>query len=202
MSGDAVPDIIVATDSAAVHAFNGLNGKPLAGWPKWTGGFALTAPAVGDLTGSGKVDVAVTTREGYLHVYATPGRASANHEAWHAHQNDRNTGLYGEDTRPPSAINNLTVAHSAKGDTLEFTAVGDDWKSGRAASYQIFAASAPITQGNVAAATPITPIKSVKPKAAGAHEAILVTPISGLTFYAVRAIDKAGNIGPLPIRVP
>ena len=200
VSGDGVPDIVIGTDSSALHAFDGKSGRPLAGWPKWTGGWVLTTPAVGDLTGSGQVDVAVTTREGYLHVYTTPGLAAANHEAWHAHQNDWNTGLYGQDTRPPSAISNLSITHSAKGDILKFTAVGDDWKSGRAASYQVFAASAPITQGNVASATPI-PV-SAKPKPAGAKESILVTPIAGLGFYAVRAIDKAGNIGPLPLQAP
>ncbi len=200
VSGDGVPDIVIGTDSAALHAFDGHSGRPLAGWPKWTGGWVLSTPAVGDLTGSGEVEVAVTTREGYLHVYTTPGRASANHEAWHAHQNDWNTGLYGQDTRPPSAISDLVVAHTAKGDELQFTAVGDDWKSGRAASYQAFAAAAPITQGNVASATAIA--ISAKPKSAGSKESILVTPIAGLGFYAVRAIDKAGNIGPLPLRAP
>jgi hypothetical protein len=198
VNGDGIPDIVIGTDSAALHAFDGKSGAPIKGWPKWTGGWVLTTPAIGDLDGSGKVAVAVGTREGYLHVYATPGRASANHEAWHTHQNERNTGLYGEDTRPPSAIDDLTVAHSSAGDTLTFTAVGNDWKSGRATSYQVFAASAPITQGNVGSATMI-PV-SVKPKPAGAKESITVTPIAGMGFYAVRAIDKAGNIGPLPLR--
>ncbi|MFI5351459.1 MAG: hypothetical protein ACHQZS_00720 [Candidatus Binatales bacterium] len=200
VSGDGVPDIVIGTDSAALHAFDGRSGKPLAGWPKWTGGWVLSTPAVGDLTGSGKVEVAVSTREGYLHVYSTSGRASANHEAWHAHQNDWNTGLYGQDTRPPSAIGDLVVTHTANGDQLQFTAVGDDWKSGTAASYQVFAAAAPITQGNVASATTIA--VTATPQPSGSKESILVTPIAGLSFYAVRAIDKAGNIGPLPLVAP
>jgi len=200
VSGDGVPDIVIGTDSAALHAFDGRSGKPLAGWPKWTGGWVLSTPAVGDLTGSGKVEVAASTREGYLHVYTTPGRASANHEAWHAHQNDWNTGLYGQDTRPPSAISDLVVTHTANGDQLQFTAVGDDWKSGTAASYQVFAAAAPITQGNVASATAIA--VTATPKPSGSRESILVTAIAGLSFYAVRAIDKAGNIGPLPLVAP
>ncbi len=198
VSGDGIPDIVTATDSAALHGFDGKTGQPLSGWPKWTGGFVLSAPAVGDLTGSGTVDVAVTTREGYLHLFRTPGRSSANHEAWHWHQNDRNTGLYGEDTRPPSAISDLSVTRSGSTDTLKFTAVGDDWKSGQAAAYQVFAASNPITQSTLASATQIA--VSSKPKPAGSAESIAVPHRAGLSFYAIRAIDAAGNIGPIRVR--
>ena len=74
------------------RGFDGATGVAATGWPQWTGGWALATPAVGDLTGNGTIDVAVTTREGYLHIYSTPGLASANHECWHWHQNDRNTG--------------------------------------------------------------------------------------------------------------
>jgi hypothetical protein len=152
---------------------------------------------VGDLTGEGTVDVAVTTREGFLHIYSTPGLTSANHEAWHWHQNDRNTGHYGDDTRPPSAINDLSVSFGGATDTLSFTAVGDDWKSGTAASYQVFASSKPITQSNFSPAQEIT--VSATPQAAGASEVISVPHTKGVKHYAVRAIDHAGNIGPLPL---
>ena len=168
----------------------------MAGWPQWTGGWSLATPAVGDLTGEGTVDVAVTTREGYLHIYSTPGVTSANHEAWHWHQNDRNTGHYGDDTRPPSAISDLQVSFGGATDTLSFTAVGDDWKSGTAASYQVFASSKPITQSNINSATEIS--VSAIPQTSGAHEVISVPHAKGAKHYAVRALDHAGNIGPLP----
>jgi hypothetical protein len=152
---------------------------------------------VGDLTGDGTVDVAVTTREGYLHIYSTPGLASANHEAWHWHQNDRNTGHYGDDTRPPSAIADLQVTFNGASDTLSFTAVGDDWKSGTAASYQVFASSKPITQSNSNSAKKI--VVSAIPQPSGLHEVISVAHVKGVKHYAVLAIDHAGNIGPLPL---
>ncbi|MGA9725761.1 MAG: hypothetical protein WBQ86_25130 [Candidatus Binatus sp.] len=197
VTGDGVPDILLTTDSSALHAFDGVSGQPVSGWPQWTGGFSLTMPAVGDLTGAGTVDVAVTTRQGLLHIYATPGLASANHEAWHWHQNDRNTGHYGDDTRPPSAIDDLTVTPGGATDSLGFTAVGDDWKSGTAASYQVFASANPITQENVGSATPV-PVTAV-PQPAGSREMLVVPHLPGTSFYAVRAVDHAGNIGPLPI---
>ena len=154
-------------------------------------------PAVGDLTGAGTVDVAVATREGLLHIYTTPGLDSSNHEAWHWHQNDRNTGHYGDDMRPPSAINDLTVSLGGAIDTLGFTAVGDDWKSGTAASYQVFASANPITQNNVGSATAVRVI--AVPQATGSHEVLVVPHLPGTSFYGVRAIDHAGNIGPLPL---
>jgi hypothetical protein len=197
ITGDGTPDIILSADSAALHGFDGVTGAPAAGWPQWTGGWSLGTPAVGDLTGEGTVDVAVTTREGFLHIYSTPGLTSANHEAWHWHQNDRNTGHYGDDTRPPSAIDDLAVTFGGATDTLSFTAVGDDWKSGTAASYQVFASSKPITQSNFSSAQEIT--VSATPQASGASEAISVPHMKGVKHYAVRAIDHAGNIGPLPL---
>jgi len=197
ITGDGNPDILLSADSAALHGFDGVTGAPAAGWPQWTGGWSLATPAVGDLTGAGTVDVAVTTREGFLHIYSTPGLAAANHEAWHWHQNDRNTGHYGDDTRPPSAINDLAVSSSGATDTLSFTAVGDDWKSGTAASYQVFASSRRITQSNVNSATEI--IVSAIPQPSGSHEVISVSHAKGVKHYAVRAIDHAGNIGPLPL---
>src|ERR1700722_14115450 len=197
ITGDGNPDILLSTDSAALHGFDGVTGALAAGWPQWTGGWSLSTPAVGDLTGDGAVDVAVTTREGYLHIYSTPGLASANHEAWHWHQNDRNTGHYGDDTRPPSAIDDLAGTFGGAMDTLSFTAVGDDWKSGTAASYQVFASSKPITQSNSNSAKEI--VVSEIPQPAGLHEVISVAHVKGVKHYAVRAIDHAGNIGPLPL---
>jgi hypothetical protein len=197
ITGDGVPDIVLSTDSAALHGFDGATGSAATGWPQWTGGWSLATPAVGDLTGDATVEVAVTTREGYLHIYSTPGLASANHEAWHWHQNDRNTGHYGDDTRPPSAIDDLAVSSGGAMDTLSFTAVGDDWKSGTAASYQVFASSKPITQSNSKSANEI--VVSAIPQPSGSHEVIMVPHTKGVKHYAVRAIDHVGNIGPLPL---
>jgi hypothetical protein len=197
ITGDGNPDILLSTDSSVLHGFDGVTGAIAAGWPQWTGGWSLATPAVGDLTGDGTVDVAVTTREGYLHIYSTPGLASANHEAWHWHQNDRNTGHYGDDTRPPSGIADLQVSFNGAMDTLSFTAVGDDWKSGTAASYQVFASSKPITQSNSNSAKVI--VVSATPQPSGSHEMISVPHMKGVKHYAVRAIDHAGNIGPLPL---
>ena len=198
VTGTGLPAIIQPTDSGAVEGFDLATGTAVGGFPKWTGGWSLFTPAVGDLTGSGMVAVAANTREGYLHVWDTPGLTSANHEAWHWHQDDRNTGHYGTDTRPPAAVPDLTVSSSGGEDTLTFTAPGDDWNWGTAASYQVFRSSQPITQDNIGQATPVA--VSQKPQVAGSHETIDPPHVEGQPYYAVRAVDAAGNIGPVQVR--
>ena len=195
--GDGGHEIIESGDSGALMAWDGRTGQTAAGFPKWTGGWGLFTPAVGDVSGTGTVDVAQMTREGDLHLFHTPGLASANTEAWHWHQDDRNTGHYGQDTRPPSAVRDLVVTRGAQGDTLTFTAPGDDWNSGTAARYQVFRSDRPITQASLglAESVPVT----VAPAAAGTRQSITVPHVDGKAFYAVRAVDTAGNIGPVPV---
>jgi hypothetical protein len=138
------------------------------------------------------------TREGYLSAWSTAANGcTGNSEAWHWHQDDRNTGHYGTDTRPPAAIRDLSVSTSGGKDTLAFTAPGDDWNWGTAASYQVFRFSQPITQDNIGQATPVS--VSQKPQVAGTHEVIDPPHVDGQPFYAVRAIDAAGNIGPVQV---
>ncbi len=141
------------------------------------------------------------TREGYLSMWSTGGNGCAgNSEAWHWHQDDRNTGHYGTDTRPPSAISDLSTTAQGGNDQLDFTAVGDDWKCGTAASYQLFTSSSPINQDNVGSATPV-PVTQA-PGAAGTKETITIPASSNQGFLAIRAVDHAGNIGPLQVTTP
>ena len=198
VTGTGLPAIMQPTDSGAVEGFDLATGTAVAGFPKWTGGWSLFTPAVGDLTGSGTVAVAATTREGYLHVWDTPGLTSANHEAWHWHQDDRNTGHYGTDTRPPAGIQDLSIDTSGAKWTLSFSAPGDDWNYGTAAAYDVRCSANPITQDNFGQATPVD-LGGVKPAAGGTKESIVITPPAGARYCAVRAIDKAGNIGPVPV---
>ncbi len=149
----------------------------------------------------GVTDVAEMTREGYLSVWSTAGNGCAgNSEAWHWHQDDRNTGHYGTDTRPPSAISDLTSAAQNGQDKLTFTAVGDDWKCGTAASYQLFTSPSAINQDNVGSGTPLTVTQAPGPS--GTKETITIPQSSNLGFLAIRAIDHAGNIGPLQVTTP
>ncbi len=54
-------------------------------------------------------------REGYVFAWQTPGVAAGNNEWWHAAHDERNTGDYGVDTRPPGiAAQRAVVAHRAR----------------------------------------------------------------------------------------
>jgi hypothetical protein len=61
----------------------------------------------------------------------------------------------------------------------------------------VFASSKPITQANIGSATEIA--VSAVPQASGSHELIMVAHARGVKHYAVRAIDHAGNIGPVAL---
>ena len=114
VTGDGTPDILQSADSGALMGFDGTTGQPAAGFPKYSGGWSLFTPATGDVNGTGQTNVALMTREGYLSVWSTAANGcTGNSEAWHWHQDDRNTGHYGTDTRPPAGIRDLSIDTSA-----------------------------------------------------------------------------------------
>jgi hypothetical protein len=195
VSGAGSPDIVLGADSGALQAWDGTTAQPVAGWPKWTGGWSLGTPAVGDLQGNGTNTVVVGLREGWLHAYTTPGRASANNDAWHWHENDRNTGHYGDDTRPPMKPGSLL--NNAPG-TVCWTAPGNDWSAGTAASYDLRAFSRAPTPEGFANGTPIAGAPAPAP--AGAKQCVTVT--TSEPWIGLRAIDPAGNISyPAAVRL-
>ena len=59
-----------------------------------TGNWILGSPALGDIDGDGWLDVAVTTREGWLFVWGTRGRADQQLEWASIHHDAQNTGNY------------------------------------------------------------------------------------------------------------
>jgi hypothetical protein len=75
INGDGLPEIIQGSGGYIFHAFDVQGREPL-GWPKFTGGWITSAPAVGDLLDDGRLYVAGTTREGNLYVWRTQGRMS------------------------------------------------------------------------------------------------------------------------------
>src|SRR5439155_23274637 len=150
--------------------------------------------------GTGHTNVAAMTREGYHFVWGSSGNGCAgNSESWHWHQNEWNNGRYGTDTRPPAAVNDLTVTQSGANDILKFTAVGDNWHCGSPAKYQLFTSSTPITQANVYKATRITLSASCCPGASGTAETVTIPASANKGFLAIRAVDHVNHAGPIPV---
>ena len=92
ISGDERPEIVTGSGGMYLHAYDAEGDEP-ADWPKFTGGWIIATPAVGDMTGDGYLEVAVPTREGYLYVWKTRGRADGEGIQWTSFAHDpQNTG--------------------------------------------------------------------------------------------------------------
>ena len=164
ITGDPLPEVIATSGGFFVHAFNAAGIEP-AGWPKLTGQWQTATPSIGDLDGDGTVEVVRLTRLGTLFVWRTAG-ATGQPDRWRKFRHDEwNTGAYGADTRRPARIDDLRFSTTGPTARLDWTAVGDDGRCGRADQYELRASSAPITRANFASATPV-PVAG--PAAAGA----------------------------------
>lgn len=84
LDGDGALDIVVGTgthdpfgDGPAVrkiYALTARTGRPLAGWPVQLEGRAVSSPAIGDLDGDGRRDVAITSEGGWVYAFGPDGR--------------------------------------------------------------------------------------------------------------------------------
>jgi hypothetical protein len=178
VSGDGKPDVLIGGDSSALHAFNS-DGSMASGFPKFTTGWEVFGPAVGDIDRDGRNEVAITTREGYVMVWNTPGKA-ADEQWWSSLHDERNTGEYGVDTRPPGVARDLRVENGK----LSFEAPGGDWYQGRVDHYTV-----QITDANGGVQTRTVAADA----AAGGDQTIDLPP--GTKSVRVQAVDLAGNLG-------
>jgi hypothetical protein len=100
IDNDTNPEIIVGSGGYLVHAWNYLGEEP-AGWPKQTGGWIIASVAVGDFDGDQHFDVAVTTRDGWLYAWKTPGVAGQSMYEWNGFGHDpHNTNNYERSPTP------------------------------------------------------------------------------------------------------
>jgi hypothetical protein len=68
-------------DTSSVTAAT-ASGAEAVSFPTFASGWALVAPATGDLLSNGHVDLVVTTSEGNLWAWATPGHTTADTQRW------------------------------------------------------------------------------------------------------------------------
>ncbi|MQA73896.1 MAG: hypothetical protein GEU88_06050 [Solirubrobacterales bacterium] len=179
VDGDARPEIIQGGDSSALHAFT-AGGAQAAGFPKFHTGWVIFGPTVGDLDADGHNEVVAATREGYLMAWDTPGSAAGNSEWWSYRHDERNTGRYGIDTRPPGMLRRAQVGARR----VTFVAPADDWYAGEEVERYMVATghgSATERRRVEAAAAP------------GTRERIAFA--RGASSVRVWAVDEAGNRG-------
>ena len=98
VTGEGKWNVIFGDGGYYVYAPNYL-GEEAEGFPKFTGNWHISTPAVGDLDGDGFIDVVAPTREGWLFVWKTEGPAGGHEKypypgiQWAGfHHDDQNTG--------------------------------------------------------------------------------------------------------------
>jgi hypothetical protein len=179
VTGDGQPEVLVGGDSSALHAYAANTGDQAAGFPKFHTGWHVFGPAVGDFEGDGQNEVAIATREGYVMVWNTPGLASAD-QWWSYRHDERNTGLYGIDTRSPGVARNARIEQGQ----LRFKAPGDDWYAGEVDRYRVQL----VRQNGDASSVNLDP----SGKAGSVQKLDLPANVETVR---VRAVDEAGNVG-------
>jgi subtilisin family serine protease len=198
VNGDRIPEILDGTSHYLLHAIDAQGREP-DGWPKFTGGWIVGAPTVGDLDGDGLLEVALNTREGNLYVWDTLGEATQEPGWWTFHHDGHSTGNYHADTYPPDSVDDLQATCAEDSETpgllLTWTAVGDNGRQGRAAAYEIRRHTGPIDPFNWPEAERL--LVSLTPGESGSEERLFLPDLPAGAHVAVRAVDEAGNLSGL-----
>jgi len=95
IDGDGREEVISGSAGYFVHAWN-ADGVEAKGFPKFTGGWVATSPALGDFDGDGKLEIAVDTRAGWLYAWKTEASTKTKVGWASFHHDNRNTGNYEE----------------------------------------------------------------------------------------------------------
>jgi hypothetical protein len=132
VDGDGLAEVVQGSAVYDLRAY-GLAGRVPSGWPKFTGGWVVGTPAFGDIDGDGLTEIAAVTREGWLWLWRTAGRACQPVE-WPRYQHDlHNSGNYATDATPPAPVRGLAVESGE----LAFDRSGDDGVCGAADHYEL-----------------------------------------------------------------
>lgn len=92
---DNHPEVIAGSAGYLVHAWNYLGVEP-PGFPHFTMGWLLASPAMGDMDGDGKFDLAIGSRDGWIFAWKTrSGTIDGAINEWPMHGHDlHNTDNY------------------------------------------------------------------------------------------------------------
>jgi hypothetical protein len=125
--------VLAGTALGLLHAFDGIAGADVPGFPKYTGGWLYSPGAV-----STDGRVAAITREGFLYEWAHAAVAACqDRDNWPAFRHDQQvTGNLEKDGTPPRRMTGASIEHvSGNTWTVRFTAPGDDGGCGTPAAY-------------------------------------------------------------------
>ena len=94
ITGDGYPEVLLGTGGYNVRAVDAC-GCEAKSWPKFTGGWLIATPAVGDIDGDHSIEVVTGTRDGYLYAWHTSGTDTGVIQWESFHHDNANTGNYG-----------------------------------------------------------------------------------------------------------
>jgi hypothetical protein len=189
VSGDGVPDVIAGSGMFLLHAF-GSDGYDQPGFPKLSGGWIMTTPAVGDIDSDGLNEVAAVTREGWILVWDTPGKSS-RYSSWPTYGHDNlATSNLSTDATAPAGVTSYTVYK----DGISFICPGDDGFAGKAKEIILFGDNNPIDAFSI---RELKPVKTVESAEGGSLIKIALERL--YKYYAVAAVDEAGNVSQTPL---
>jgi hypothetical protein len=181
-AGGGMRNAIEANDNYFIHAW-GPTGLEPPGFPKYTGQWTGFAGVVGEPRLDGRLQLAYGTREGDLFRWNVDGDAAKNDSWWHARHDEWNTGQYGLDTRAPAAPAAAAAKRQGGSVLVRLRAPGGDLTGGRAACYQVRIGKR-------------WQRVRLRPAAAGRTQRLRIPARRGVRYVALRAIDRAGNVGP------
>jgi hypothetical protein len=195
--GAPAQEVLGGTASDDVEAFNAAGQPASSAWPKLSGDWTVATPTLGsfgtlDTTASAHKDVVTITRSGTLSVYTTPAAACSPSSWPNWHHDIANSGDYTRDAVPPGAPLSLRVS----GNQLSFASPGNDLMCGTPARYTIVSASAPFTADQLPS---LRHLSGVPAPAAAGRTVHMTLPADVGSCLGVRAIDPAGNLGPVAV---
>lgn len=206
LSGDDLPEVVVGSGGYLLHVFD-VNGDVPTGYPKMTGGWITTSPAMADIDRDGLFEIALFTHEGYVFVWETEGPAcnsEGSAASWPKFRHDEhNTGLLGFDATPPGMVTDLKALLTLEGDyDLRFSAAGDDNLCGQVAGYEIrFSANPDDDLRDLAvfqaAQSADVQVDTTELVYGSLFQKINVETDDDPVIFAVRAYDEKGMFGPI-----
>ena len=177
VAGGATPQVLAGTGLGLLHAYDGVTGQDVGGFPKVTGGWLFAPAAVSD---DGRL--AAITREGFLFEWKADAAKPCQSE-WPSFRHDQQgSGNYDADGTPPGAPDKLSLTRlGGNRYRLKFRSPGDDALCGSAERYVAAADGADIDLGD--------------PVAGGATFTQDVTLPAGARRVTIRALDESRNSG-------
>jgi subtilase family protein/VCBS repeat protein len=195
VSGASGPEAILGTGLYLLRDIN-AQGQEGAGWPKFTGGWIFAVPAIGDVDGDGKLEVSASTREGFSFLWDTNRPACGTNDQWWTSRHDeRSTGDYATDSRPPGSPTGLSATRDPSNHsvTVSWKQPGDDWMCGSPSRYKVIASQNPIRRPDDGSIITVTAARGTVHD--GVSRTFTQAKIGAARYVAVLYRDDAGNWG-------